>query len=150
MPAVTPNAVNHAGLGPLGSRHVKVGDLPWESTRFPGIEVKTLLIDKSTGLLTCLLRMAPGAVLPDHEHMLIEQTYVIEGRLVDRDCEVGPGEFVWRPAGSRHAAHAPDGGLMIGIFQMPNKFYGKDGSTTDMIGQDWQAAWGKALERAFV
>ena len=31
-----------------------------------------------------------------------------------------------------------------------DKFYGKDGSTTDMIGQDWQAAWGKALERAFV
>jgi anti-sigma factor ChrR (cupin superfamily) len=148
MPAVTPNAGNHAGLGPLKSRHVKVEDLPWESTRFPGVEVKTLLIDKETGLLTCLLRMAPGAVLPDHEHMLIEQTYVIEGRLVDRDCEVGPGEFVWRPAGSRHAAHAPEGGLMIGIFQMPNKFHGKDGSTTDMIGQDWQAAWGKALERA--
>jgi anti-sigma factor ChrR (cupin superfamily) len=148
MAAITPNARNHAGLGPLDSRHVRVAEMPWESTKFPGIEVKTLVFDKETGLLTCLLRMAPGAVLPDHEHMLIEQTYVLEGRLVDRDCDVGPGEFVWRPAGSRHAAHAPEGGLMIAIFQIPNKFYERDGRMTDMIGQDWEQAWRRALARA--
>lgn len=148
MSAVTPNAKNHAGLGPLKSRHVKVADLPWEQTKFPGVEVKTLMIDKEAGLLTCLLKMAPGAVLPDHEHVLIEQTYVMEGRLVDRDCDVGPGEFVWRPAGSRHAAHTPEGGLMIAIFQVPNKFFERDGKVTDMLGQDWQAVWGPAVERA--
>jgi len=46
--------------------------------------------------------------LPDHEHVLIEQTYVLEGSLVDKEgpdagIEVGAGEFVWRPAGSRQA-----------------------------------------------
>ncbi len=148
MTAVTPNAKNHAGLDPLKSRHVKVAELPWEQTKFPGVEVKTLMIDKEAGLLTCLLRMAPGAVLPDHEHVLIEQTYVMEGRLVDRDCDVGPGEFVWRPAGSRHAAHTPEGGLMIAVFQVPNKFFERDGKVTDMLGQDWQKAWGPAVERA--
>lgn len=142
MTAVTPNANNHAGLGKLKSRHVNVDALPWEQTKFPGVEAKTLLIDKDTGLLTVLLRMAPGAALPDHEHVMIEQTYVLEGKLVDRDCEVGPGEFVWRPAGSRHDAHTPEGGLMIAMFQTPNRFYEKDGRTTDMTGQDWQRAWG--------
>ena len=29
--------------------------------------------------------MAPGATLPDHEHVLIEQTYVLEGSLVDKE-----------------------------------------------------------------
>ncbi len=69
----------------LRSRHVRVDDLPWEQADFPGVEYKTLLIDKAQGLLTVLLKMAPGAVLPDHEHVRIEQTYVLEGRLVDKE-----------------------------------------------------------------
>ncbi len=56
----------------LRSRHVRVDDLPWEQADFPGVEYKTLLIDKAQGLLTVLLKMAPGAVLPDHEHVRIE------------------------------------------------------------------------------
>ena len=32
-----------------------------------------------------LLKMDPGAELPDHEHVMLEQTYVIEGRLVDKE-----------------------------------------------------------------
>ncbi len=59
----------------LRSRHVRVDELPWEKAEFPGVEYKTLLVDKAQGLLTVLLRMAPGAVLPDHEHVRIEQTY---------------------------------------------------------------------------
>ena len=69
--------------------------------------------------------------------MLIEQTYVLEGSLVDKEgpdtgLEVGPGEFVWRPAGSRHVAWCPKGGTMIAIFQVPNKFFEKDGKVTDL------------------
>jgi anti-sigma factor ChrR (cupin superfamily) len=150
--AFTPNARNHAGLGPLASRLVRVSDLPWTPIRFPGCHVKTLLLDKETGLATVLLRMEPGAELPDHEHVLIEQTYVLEGRLVDKEgpdtgVEAGPGDFIWRPAGSRHAAWAPEGGLMIAVFQIPNKFYEKDGSIVDQLGQDWGASWSGALAR---
>ena len=112
MVAVTPKAEGHVGLGPLASRYVDVAGLPWQQTRFPGIEVKVLLEEKETGLLTTLLRMAPGARLPDHEHVKIEQTYVLEGRLVDDEGSCEAGQFVWRPAGSRHEAHAPEGGLM--------------------------------------
>ncbi len=153
MAAITPHAKNHAGLDPAASRHVRVDDLPWEETRFPGCRVKTLMADRETGLVTALLKMDPGAVLPDHEHVLIEQTYVIEGRLVDKDgpeagLEVGPGEFVWRPAGSRHSAWTPDGGLMIAIFQVPNKFFEANGRIVDMIGQDWDLAWKRALSHA--
>ena len=31
------------------------------------------------------MRLAPGAVLPDHEHVKIEQTYMLEGKLVDKE-----------------------------------------------------------------
>ena len=147
----TPEGGTGAGVDRLRSRHVRVDELPWERTEFPGVEYKTLLIDKAQGLLTVLLRMAPGAVLPDHEHVRIEQTYVLEGRLVDKvgaevGLEVGPGEFVWRPAGSRHSAWTPDGALMIAMFLVPNRFTDADGRKIDMLGDDWEAKWGDALE----
>ncbi len=126
MVAVTPKAEAHAGLAPLASRYVDVEGLQWQQTRFPGVEVKVLLEDKETGLLTTLLRMAPGARLPDHEHVEIEQTYVIEGRLLDDEGSCEAGQFVWRPAGSRHEAHTPDGGLMLAFFLQPNRFFDLD------------------------
>ena len=69
------------------------------------------MFDRETGLVTALMRLAPGAVLPDHEHVKIEQTYMLEGNLVDKEgpvagLEVKPGEFVWREPGSRHKSNA--------------------------------------------
>ena len=49
--ALTPHATHHKGLGALDSRFVHVSQLPWENTEFEGITVKTLLVDKETGLL---------------------------------------------------------------------------------------------------
>jgi anti-sigma factor ChrR (cupin superfamily) len=142
MVAITPNARNHAGLAPKASRFVNVFDLPWEKTKFPGVEAKTLLLDKESGLVTALIRMAPGARLPDHEHVLIEQTFMIEGTLVDEEGACTAGNFVWRPAGSRHEARTPNGGLMLAMFLVPNKFFDEGGSVTDVINQDWDKAWG--------
>ncbi len=145
---MTPKANNHASLPPLASRFVQVAALPWEKTRFAGVEAKTLLVDRDTGVVTSLLKFAPGAKLPDHEHVLIEQTYVLEGSLVCGEGECKAGEFVWRPAGSRHEAWAgPEGGLMLAMFQVPNKFFEADGRETDVTGQDWNAAWSNALFR---
>ncbi len=134
----------------LRSRHVKPDEMPWRAVEFPGCEVKPLYLDPKTGQATLLIRMAPGATLPDHEHALLEQTYMLEGRLVDREgpdegLSVKAGEFVWRPAGSRHAAWCPEGGLMIAIFQVPNKFFQPDGRVTDQTGRDWQKTWGHVL-----
>ena len=146
MSGATPHASKHNQLPPLASRFVEVAALPWEKTRFPGIEAKTLLIDRESGVVTSLLKFAPGARLPDHEHVLIEQTYVLEGSLICGEGECKAGDFVWRPAGSRHEAWAgPQGGLMLGMFQIPNKFFEADGRETDVTGQDWNAAWSKAL-----
>jgi anti-sigma factor ChrR (cupin superfamily) len=131
-------------LPPLASRFVDVDRLPWEKTAYAGIEQKTLLFDRRTGLITALMRMAPGARLPDHEHVEIEQTYVLEGSLVCGEGECSAGEFVWRPAGSRHEAWAgSEGGLFLAMFQIPNKFFQRDGRVTDFLGNDWEKSWGK-------
>ena len=142
--ALTPNAPNHDGLGAMASRFVEIHSLPWEDTRFPGVQAKTLLVDRRTGLLTVLLKMAPGAMLPEHEHAQIEQAFVIEGALVCGEGTCTAGNFVWRPAGSRHTAGTPNGGLMLAMFQLPNKFFDDDGGAIDMLSQDWNDFWGDA------
>lgn len=113
----------HAKLAALSSRYIDVETLPWEATRFPGVENKTLMRNPETGMQTVLTRMAPGSVLTDHMHVDIEQTWVLEGSLVDHEGEAKAGSFVYRPPGSRHTASAPNGALLLGIFLKPNTFF---------------------------
>ena len=132
----------------LASRFLDVQNMPWEKTAYAGIEQKTLLVDKTSGLITALMKMAPGAHLPDHQHVKIEQTYVLEGSLVCPEGECTAGQFVWRPTGSRHEAWAgAKGGVFLAMFQIPNKFFHGDGRVTDFRGEDWQASWGHALKK---
>ena len=142
--ALSLNDTNHEGVGPLSSLFAEFHELPSEGSRYPGITAKTLLVDRRPGLLTVLLKMEPGAVLPDHGHVQIGQTFAIEGALVCGEGTCSAGNFVWRPAGSRHSACVPNGGLMPANFQLPNKFFEGDGRTTDILDQDWDEIWGAA------
>jgi anti-sigma factor ChrR (cupin superfamily) len=111
-----------AGLVP-DSTYVDVDKLPWTKTRFPGIEAKTLMEQKDTGLCTLLMRWAPGARLPLHEHVEIEQTYVLSGSFSDHAGTCTAGNYVWRRAGSRHEAWTEEGCLVLAVFLKPNKFF---------------------------
>jgi anti-sigma factor ChrR (cupin superfamily) len=126
MTAMTPHVPEHAALASLASRYVNVSALPWVPTRFQGVDLKILMEDPQTGLLTALTRFAPGAVLPDHEHVELEQTFVLEGTLEDDEGVATAGNYVWRPAGSRHNARAPNGCLALSFFLRPNKFLDAD------------------------
>jgi anti-sigma factor ChrR (cupin superfamily) len=93
---------------------------------FPGIRIKVLYSDDS-GITTALFKLDPGAVVPLHEHVALEQTYVIEGTLEDHEGVCGPGQFVWRPPGNQHEAVAPNGAVILGFFLKPNRFaYGEE------------------------
>ncbi len=120
--ATTPHLVQESTLGAWDSRYVAVESLPWKSTPTHGIDMKILLEDPETGLLTALFRWQPGTVLPLHEHVEIEQTYVLEGSIVDDEGEVRAGDYVWRPKGNRHIARSPHGALVLSFFLKPNKF----------------------------
>jgi anti-sigma factor ChrR (cupin superfamily) len=122
MDAETPNCLAHAGLDDMASRYVTVADLEWTPAGCPGMNWKILFQDKARGLLTALVRFDPGAVLDLHRHVDIEQTYVLEGTLEDDEGICGPGDFVWRPKGNCHRAVAPNGALLLAIFQTPNVF----------------------------
>lgn len=133
MVAVTPHYPPLSSLAPLDSRYAIVDDLPWKPTPIPGVDMKILLEDKDTGLLTALFRWAPGTELPLHEHVEIEQSWVLEGEFEDAEGVYTKGNFVWRPAGHRHVARSPKGALVLCFFQKPNRFVGGsfDGQALD-------------------
>lgn len=120
--AHTPHLKGEAQLGALDSRYVDVASLPWKPTQVAGIDMKILLKDEQTGLMTALFRWAPGTRLPMHEHVEIEQSFILEGSLVDDEGEATQGNFVWRPKGNRHYAASPKGALILAMFLKPNIF----------------------------
>ncbi len=103
------------------STYLDVSRIEWEPTRYSGVEIKTLYRSPSGGLTT-LTRMAPGARLPAHRHVGVEQSFVLQGTLVDDDGECTAGNFVHRRAGSVHDAWSPAGCVVLGIFEKPNEF----------------------------
>ena len=88
----------------LRSTMVAASTMPWQPTQFEGIEMKILYQDDE-GRSTILFKMAPGAVVPLHEHTALEQTFMLEGFLEDAEGRCGPGDFVWRP-GRQHPRRA--------------------------------------------
>jgi anti-sigma factor ChrR (cupin superfamily) len=106
----------------LRSTFVASSSMPWRRTEFDGIEMKILYQDDE-GRSTILFKMAPGAIVPLHEHTALEQTYMLEGSLEDAEGSCGPGDFVWRPGGNIHVAHAPKGATFISVFNRPNRFF---------------------------
>lgn len=71
---------------------------PW----LDGVEIKVLA--EAAGVLSYLLRLAPGATLPAHRHPIDEECVVLEGVLrVGRHIEVGPGGYHRARRGALHA-----------------------------------------------
>lgn len=114
-------SLHDGDLDALASRYVRGDEVPWERM-CDGIEMKVLVQDEESGLLTGLFRLAPGAIVPDHVHNEIEQTYVLEGTFSDQDGDAHAGDFIWRPKGNRHEAFSRDGCLILGFFLKPNTF----------------------------
>ena len=99
----------------FASHYVDAVNMPWEKLG-PGSERKVLFLDPVTDQQTWLCRLAPGASIPLHEYPGIEQTFVLEGSFVDDEGICTAGNFVWRPAGSRHIGRAPTGVTFLAFF----------------------------------
>ena len=107
-----------SSLAALASRYIDTDTVPWIETT-PGNKMKVIYHDPATDMLTIVARLEPGAGIPAHVHEDLEQTYILEGSLVDDEGECTAGNFVIRPKGSRHAPVAPNGCTMLVFFLKP-------------------------------
>ena len=107
-----------ASLATLASRFIETDTVPWIENA-PGHKSKVIYYDPKTEMLTIISKLEPGAGIREHTHEDLEQTYVLEGSLVDDEGECTAGNFVIRAKGSRHAPRAPNGCTMLVFFLKP-------------------------------
>lgn len=71
------------------------------------------------------IRLAPGAVFPEHTHVGAEDVLVLEGAFVVGGVTVSAGEEAPMAAGTRHEARATDAGcLYLGVVRGGLEFDG--------------------------
>lgn len=92
---------------------VRSGAGEWKSTIWAGISYKRLYLDKSTGLATSLLRVAPGARYPAHRHHGVEQSWVVEGSCRIGTATIAAGDFACAASGTDHAVLISDEGCIL-------------------------------------
>lgn len=88
---------------PTASAILRAAEGEWQDSPFPGLTTKQLFVDGSTGNVTSLIRMKPGAVYPPHRHFGLEHCYVLEGDLVFDDHTLYAGDYEVAPDSTDHS-----------------------------------------------
>jgi anti-sigma factor ChrR (cupin superfamily) len=86
---------------------------PWEPTEIPGVQVRTLFVDRGHNQFTALVRMAPGTSYPPHLHSGPEECFVLEGDLHVGAEVMRAGDYQRAPAGSRHGVQHTEQGCLL-------------------------------------
>ncbi len=119
-PAIEPSAQLWAAIEaeterlPLpGLTTVRRAEVTWE-TIGRGLQRKILFVNRVEGYLSFLLRLAPGARLPDHGHRLPEECVVLEGEMIVGKQRLGPGDYHVAEANSIHRdVYSETGGVVF-------------------------------------
>ena len=111
---------------------VDQADLDWEGGSDAGLAVgsgirwKLLVAGErtaSTGLVTGLAEIAPGAALERHHHDPAETYFIVSGRgqmeIEGRTTQVGPGCAIYIPPDARHAFHCTGAEPLVFVFSFP-------------------------------
>ena len=92
---------------------VRAGEGKWLPTGDAGVSFKLLYTDRERGTFTTLVRMEPGASIPAHRHLGVEQCLVIEGDLRAGGIEMYAGDFNCSLPGSIHEELTTDNGALF-------------------------------------
>jgi anti-sigma factor ChrR (cupin superfamily) len=95
--------------------------LVWEFFR-EGIEIHPLHGTGTGGMASALLRYQPGATVPRHRHPGWEHIIILQGGQVDDNGAHGPGSVLASQPGSSHAIAAPEGCVVLAMWEKPVEF----------------------------
>ena len=80
---------------------VRAGEGEWV-TLLPGVEKKILSEGSEGRVQSYLLRLAPGSMLPPHEHITDEECLMLEGEAMIGDIYLSAGDYHIARKGSKH------------------------------------------------
>src|ERR1700691_4253761 len=106
-------ARNSATIDKNGMRFMLSNLMPWEETATKGIETKVLFRDAAHGMVTVLVRMAPGTSSRHHRHAAVEESYVLEGDVTISGVEMKAGDYCRAEPGSVHTGISTRGGCQF-------------------------------------
>jgi anti-sigma factor ChrR (cupin superfamily) len=71
-------------------------------------------MDPVAGTQTSLWQIAPGGVIPPHDHIGEEECLIVEGSIVWNGHEYHPGDFLLARPGAHHEPFvSPNGALLL-------------------------------------
>jgi len=76
--------------------------IEWEDTWVKGLKQKVLGVVKATGEFARLVKAEKGVKIPLHTHPTYHHTYFISGELELEEKKIGPGTYLFVPAGFPH------------------------------------------------
>ena len=106
-------ARNSATIDKNGMRFMLSNLMPWEETATKGIETKVLFRDAAHGMVTVLVRMAPGTSSRHHRHVAVEESYVLEGDVTISGVEMKRGDYCRAEPGTVHTGISTRGGCQF-------------------------------------
>ena len=120
---------DHDGTGRLLLTTEDAGFRPYDlyGDPVPGISWRPINFDAEARRGSFLVKLEPGSKSLPHVHTAGEDSYVLEGELVDGDGHVHrPGDIVSYAAGSRHASQSPKGCKLLVFLHGPNRAIAPD------------------------
>ena len=79
-----------------------------------GIFIKQLFVDKTSRTVTSLFKLSPGAYIPTHRHLGVEECYIIDGDFHTSEGILGPGDFTIAMKDSVHPTlYSQNGALLL-------------------------------------
>lgn len=92
--------------------HAQAAEGPWDPVA-PGVSARRLYVDSARGLVTMLIRMAPGSTYSAHRHAAPEQCFVLEGDIFDGERTYRAGDFQCKAERSVHGVQSTENGCLL-------------------------------------
>jgi quercetin dioxygenase-like cupin family protein len=77
------------------------------------VKKKILSEHAESGLHSYLLRMEPGSVIPPHDHIVDEESIMLEGDAMIGELPLLAGDYHFAPKGSKHEMVRSQSGCLV-------------------------------------
>lgn len=101
-----------------GFTFIKASEGTWRGIA-PGVMVKLLSFDPTSGRTTTVLRFAPGTSYAPHRHTAVEELYILEGGCSIAGREMTVGDYHRAEAGTVHHDTSTDDGCLLLVVSSP-------------------------------
>jgi anti-sigma factor ChrR (cupin superfamily) len=87
-------------------------DIDWRESGVDGVQMKTLFADQDAKRVSLLLKIAPGTVYPDHDHIGAEECLMLEGDLHLGGKHLQTFDYMRIPDGGQHGVPWTENGCV--------------------------------------